>query len=118
LACGADTPGTLSGRWTAHDPESAITLYRYAIGTTPAGTDVINWTNTPDTSFARTGLSLIAGHTYYVSVKARNEGGLWSEAGVSSGVIAGTGTCPNAIFEASPLAGNAPLTVSFEDLSS
>ena len=90
LAWGNGTLTALSARWSATDPESAITLYRYAIGTTPGGTDVVNWTNTPATSTTRAGLNLLPGQPYYVSVKARNEGGLWSEPGVSNGVIAGT----------------------------
>ncbi|MEE8391923.1 MAG: PKD domain-containing protein, partial [Anaerolineae bacterium] len=68
-------------------------------------------------SFLRTGLNLTAGQTYYVSVKARNEGGLWSEAGVSSGVVAGSGTCPGVDFTASPVSGSAPLNVQFTDTS-
>ena len=78
-ACGAASPDTISASWSAHDPDSTITLYRYAIGASPGGTDVVNWTNTSGTSFLRSGLSLTPGQTYYVSVKARNEGGLWSE---------------------------------------
>jgi hypothetical protein len=80
---------TISGRWSANDPQSAITLYRYTIGTTPGGTDVVNWTNVGVTEVVRSELNLLAGQTYYVSVKARNEGGLWSEPGVSNGVVAG-----------------------------
>ena len=80
---------TISGRWSANDPQSAITLYRYTIGTTPSGTDVVNWTNVGVTEVVRSELNLLAGQTYYVSVKARNEGGLWSEPGVSNGVVAG-----------------------------
>ncbi len=116
-ACGAISPDTLSARWNVTDPESAITLYRYAIGTTPGGSDVVNWTNTSLTSTTRASLTLIAGQTYYVSVKARNEGGLWSVAGVSTGVVAGSGGCPAAGFVASPTSGPAPLTVTFGDAS-
>jgi hypothetical protein len=92
-ACASTTVGTLSASWSAYDPDSVITLYSYAIGTTPGGGEVVNWTNTMATSFTRTGLGLIAGHTYYISVKARNEGGLWSEAGTPAGLVAGSGTC-------------------------
>ena len=88
------TPDTLSASWTAYDPESVITLYRYAIGTTPGGEDVLNWLDTSDTQLPAGWLSLLDGQTYYIAVKARNEGGLWSEAGISSGVVAGSGTCP------------------------
>jgi len=92
-AWGDGSTTTLATRWSASDPESAITLYRYAVGTTPGGTDVVNWTTVGVTEVVRSGLNLLAGQTYYVSVKARNEGGLWSEPGISNGVVAGTATC-------------------------
>jgi hypothetical protein len=86
---------TLGARWSVTDPDSAITLYRYAIGTAPGATDVVNWTNSGVTETVRSGLNLRSGQTYYVAVRARNEGGLWSEAGVSSGVAAGYSTQVN-----------------------
>jgi subtilisin family serine protease len=79
----------LSARWTATDSHAAITGYSYAIGTTPGGTDVVNWTNVSGTSLTRAGLHLTQGQKYYVSIKARNEGGLWSQAGASNAVKAG-----------------------------
>lgn len=84
------TATTLWARWSASDPDSSITLCRYAIGTTPGGTEVVNWTSTGDTEVTRSGLNLLAGQAYCVSVKARNEGGLWSDAGVSDVVVAGS----------------------------
>lgn len=92
-ACAFTNADTLSATWSAYDPDSTITLYRYAIGTTPGGTDVINWTETSALSLLRSGLSLIAGQTYYIAVKARNEGGLWSVAGIPGGLVAGSGAC-------------------------
>jgi hypothetical protein len=74
--------------WMASDPDSSIDLYQYALGTAPGSTDVINWTSTSATSVTRTGLNLIDGQRYYVSVKARNEGGLWSES-ASGSFVAG-----------------------------
>jgi hypothetical protein len=74
--------------WSAHDPESAITLYRYGLGSALNGVDVINWTDTGSTSVTRTGLNLVAGQHYYFSVRARNAGGLWSAA-TSGGFVAG-----------------------------
>ncbi len=91
-ACAAATPDILSAAWSAHDPDSAIDRYQYAIGLTPGGAEVVNWTFTPLTQTVRVGLNLIAGRTYYISVKARNEAGLWSAAG-SVGVVAGSNTC-------------------------
>jgi subtilisin family serine protease len=118
LACGADSADTLSAHWYASDPDSEITLYQYAVGTTAGSSDVINWTTTSESNFERSGLSLVPGQTYYVSVKARNAGGLYSEAGVSTGVVAGSGTCPVVEFSADVLSGMAPLTVQFTDQSS
>jgi hypothetical protein len=91
--CAGTSVGNLSATWTAYDPQSSINMYSYAIGTNPGGSDVVNWTSTTATSFSRTNLNLTAGHTYYVAVKARNAGGLWSETGIPSGVVAGSGVC-------------------------
>lgn len=118
-ACAASTPDTLSAVWSAYDPESAIDKYQYAIGATPQGAEVVNWTFTALTATTRISLSLVAGQTYYFSVKARNEGGIWSEAG-SVGVVAGSGECastepvsPEVDFSATPRTGDAPLEVQF-----
>lgn len=92
-AWGDGTTTTLSAHWSASDSESAITLYRYSIGTTPGGTDVVNWTSVGVTEVVHSGLNLLVGQTYYVSVQARNESGLWSEPGASEGVVAGIATC-------------------------
>ena len=91
--CAGTNIGSLSATWTASDPQSSITLYSYAVGTTPGGGEVIDWTNTTATSFSRSNLNLSAGQTYYVAVKARNDGGLWSEAGIPPGLVAGSGEC-------------------------
>jgi Tfp pilus assembly protein PilW len=69
---------TASASWSATDPNSAITLYRYTLGSAPNGTDVINWTTTLSTTITRTGLNLVMGRQYFFSVQARNAGGLWS----------------------------------------
>ena len=92
-ACASTSQDTLSASWSANDPDSTITMYSYAIGTTSGGSDVVNWTFTTNTSFLRSGLGLIGGQKYYITVKARNAGGLWSEAGIPPAVIAGQATC-------------------------
>ena len=90
-ASGDGTLTTISASWSSSDAESPITQYRYGIGTTPGGRDVVAWTyvSSVTTSMIRTGLNLTSGQPYYVTVGARNEGGLWSEDGVGNGVIAG-----------------------------
>jgi PKD repeat protein/N-acetylneuraminic acid mutarotase len=112
-ACSGTESGTLSASWSASDPETQITLYRYAIGAAPGGSEIVNWTTTASVSFARSDLGLIKGQAYYVSVQARNDGGLWSEVAPSNGVIAGSGGCPQASWSAAPTSGYAPLAVAF-----
>ena len=78
----------LNAAWSSSDDESGIAEYQYAIGTTAGATDVVDWTSA-DTAAEIThiGLSLTKGTTYYVSVKASNGAGLWSEVGSSDGII-------------------------------
>jgi hypothetical protein len=93
VLCTGDNLGEVNASWSVFDPETDIDLYSYAIGTTPGGSDVVDWTDTTATSFSRTNLNLSAGGTYYVAVKARNAGGLWSEAGIPPGLTPGSDTC-------------------------
>jgi len=78
---------SLHATWSASDPESGIAEYQYAIGTTADGTDVVDWTSARlATEKTITGLSLTPGQKYYISVKALNGQGLWSEVGSSNGI--------------------------------
>lgn len=91
----AQTNGTLShlsASWQSNSPN--VDQYRYAIGTTPGGRNIVGWTYLAGTSFTRTDLNLIAGQTYYVTVQARNTSGLWSLDAVSNIVIGGQVTPP------------------------
>nr|MBA3972305.1 T9SS type A sorting domain-containing protein [Bacteroidota bacterium] len=77
----------LSANWSASaDPNSAISRYWYAIGTTPGATDVMTWT---DNWFSRTvtvtGLSLVNLQTYYFSIKSEDGAGLLSPVFTSNG---------------------------------
>jgi len=71
---------TLSANWTlSADTNSGIAKYRYAIGTTPGATDVVNWTdNVLDTSVTNSSLALVNGQHYYFSIKAEDGAGLTS----------------------------------------
>ena len=79
----------LSANWSASaDPNSAISRYWYAIGTTPGATDVVNWTdNWYSRTVTVTGLSLVNLQTYYFTVKAENGAGLLSSVFNSNGQI-------------------------------
>jgi hypothetical protein len=79
-----DDPTTVQAEWIANDPDSEISGYRYAIGSNTNMTDIVNWTETPNSTLNRSQLGLVDGDTYWVSVQARNIGGLWSTSGQSS----------------------------------
>ncbi|MEI6914772.1 MAG: PQQ-binding-like beta-propeller repeat protein, partial [Armatimonadota bacterium] len=77
----------LHASWVSAEPHSGIAEYQYAIGSSPGGTDVVNWTSTSTTPFVtRSGLSLSEGVSYYISVKARNLLNMWSAVGSSDGI--------------------------------
>ena len=91
-ATGDGTLTNLFASWTTTDTETAITQYRYGIGTSPGSRNVVDWTYVSSPNFARTGLNLALGQVYYVVVGARNAGGLWSQSGISNKVIGGMAT--------------------------
>jgi subtilisin family serine protease len=62
----------LMAYWNATDPESGISKYQYAVGTTPGGSDVIPFTDTTNISVDLTNLNLRNGATYYFAVRAVN----------------------------------------------
>ena len=81
------TTGEIHASWSSSDAESGVVEYAYAIGTSPGGNDVVDWTSAGTAvEVGVTGLSLKSGDTYYVSVKARNGQGLWSEVSSSDGI--------------------------------
>jgi hypothetical protein len=81
---------SISANWTSSsDLQSGIQAYYYAVGTTPGGTELINWTNNGlNLSFTNNSVSLIPGTMYYVSVKVLNNAGLYSNVRTSDGVRA------------------------------
>jgi hypothetical protein len=110
---------SISANWTVStDPNSAITKYWYAIGTTPGATDIVNWTdNTMNTSVTRSGLSLVSGQIYYVSVKAIDGAGLnsiCSSDGIMADLSSGISENENVInISAHPNPFNENATLSF-----
>ena len=85
IAGGKEGDGSsVEATWSANDPDSSITGYRYAIGSAAGATDIVNWTNISSNSMTRSGLGLVEGWQYWLAVQARNEGGLWSASGYSA----------------------------------
>ncbi|MEI8374410.1 MAG: hypothetical protein WCJ35_16420 [Planctomycetota bacterium] len=98
ITCQASTT-TLWANWAGvfADPESGISRYDWAIGTTPGGSDVQGLTNVgTSTSAMNSSLSLTAGTTYYVTTQATNGAGLQSTV-TSNGIIAYTDTTAPAV---------------------
>jgi len=75
-------------------PPWGVTQYQYAIGTTPGGTDIVGWTTSPIPEITSTGLSLVPGRTYYITMRFRDTCGVWSATGTSDGItiVSATGT--------------------------
>lgn len=79
----------LEANWTpAADPHSAVAYYEYAFGTTPGGTDVVNWTVYNSTAVQHAPLVLTPGQWYYASVRSTNGAGLSSAPDTSNGQLA------------------------------
>jgi subtilisin family serine protease/PKD repeat protein/N-acetylneuraminic acid mutarotase len=112
LACGGNDNSTLSAQWFK-PADQKIEQFQYAIGSALGLADISSWVTTTLTSFSRQDLNLIPGQIYYVSVKAQNSSGFWSEPGVSNGVTAESGGCPQIKFIAQPTTGSVPLNVEF-----
>lgn len=88
----ADLSQTNVVTWTASsDAVSAVERYEFALGTTPGASDVVAWKSVGNNlSHQETGLSLTAGLTYYVSVRAVDMAGNLSTVASSDGFAAGT----------------------------
>ena len=88
---------TIYARWyNFNDELSGINNYKYAIGTQPGGTQNLYWTlSETGNQIAESGLTLIHGITYYVSVKATdyvgNESGFAASDGITIDIQSPTG---------------------------
>lgn len=80
--------GQLYVSWKSEDKESDIIEYQYKITQdSPGGEITKDWTSTGQYTYVTAGnLNLSIGKTYYFSVKAKNNAGLWSEVGYSDGI--------------------------------
>jgi N-acetyl-anhydromuramyl-L-alanine amidase AmpD len=79
----------LETNWSVSaDPNSDVSRYWYAIGTSPGAADVIPWTDNwfYDTVFVSS-LSLTYGQTYYTTVQVENGAGLLSGYSYSDGQL-------------------------------
>ncbi len=114
------TPSQIQANWTTStDTESGLLEYNYAIGTSSGATDVVPWTNNgTNTSLTHTGLSLISGTTYYISVKAKNNALLETAILASDGqTLQGNTTTPTANFSYSTTSICAGDTIHFTNTS-
>jgi len=83
----------LYASWTqSTDPYSGsgIGEYKYAIGTSSGGTDIVGWTSAGlSTEITHTGLTLTRGPVYYISVKAVDNAGNEGPVSSSDGILYG-----------------------------
>ncbi|MDO8588420.1 MAG: DUF4038 domain-containing protein [Armatimonadota bacterium] len=94
---------TLACSWQPGDP--AALEYRYAIGASQGGTDVVDWTWVGGAGgVTRTDLSLSENAAYYFSVQAGSGYGQWSGSGFSDGITTAPGV---GVQEAKALPDNA-----------
>lgn len=63
---------TLDGNWLAEDLHSGVSQTEVAIGTTPNGTDVLNWTVNTTNAISHVLASPIYNQLYFISVRATN----------------------------------------------
>ncbi len=63
---------TLEGNWLAEDLHSGVSQTEVAIGTTPNGTDVLNWTVNATNAISHVLASPIYDQLYFISVRATN----------------------------------------------
>lgn len=110
----------IQANWSvSSDSHSDIADYWYCIGTSPESTNIVNWTNNgTNTSLTHFGLNLDFNTIYYVSVKSRNNAGLFSNIKTSNGQLAfNMSSVLVANFEANQTSINAGSSVNFTDLS-
>jgi len=89
--------------YTSTDPQSLLNQYQYAVGTTPGGSNTRPWTTGTITAPGGTinaSFTAADGQTYYVSVRVKNDKGLWSSVGTSAGVMADKFAMQNDFFDA------------------
>lgn len=63
---------TLEGNWLAEDLHSGVSQTEVAIGTSPNGTDVLNWTVNSTNVISHVLASPIYDQLYFISVRAKN----------------------------------------------
>jgi hypothetical protein len=83
----------LSANWTVSTDAESYVSYKYAIGTSAGGTNVVGWTANSGTGVTKAGLTLTVGKRYYFTVKAVSAGGE-SAATNSDGVLVEAGSAP------------------------
>lgn len=77
--CWLEPGGNLHAQWTCSEPDSGVAQYQYAVGTSPGSDNIRRWTYTTQANV------IVAGaptrNPSYISVRAQNAFGFWSDHG-------------------------------------
>jgi hypothetical protein len=82
VSCSVGPGASVTASWSSVDAESGIYQYRYAVGTSSGGEQVVPWTVTAESGVVL--CPLPSGIPLYLSVQAQNPFGLWSPIASSS----------------------------------
>jgi len=77
----------LYANWSSSDSLSGIAGYQYAIGTSAGASDLVSWAQTENTQIIKSNLNLEPGKAHYVSVRAQDMAGHWSEIGCTAFIV-------------------------------
>ena len=77
---------SLHFEWEAVDKESGISEYQYCLGTSPKKEDLIPFKSTLSNQIVQENLTLVNGRTYYLTLRAKNKAGAFSQEVSSDGI--------------------------------
>ena len=83
----SSSKGRAAANWGASSHPSGINRYEYSLGRAPGAADVVGWVSVGVTTWTVRSVSLAEGSTYYSSVRAYSNSGLYSGVTTSDGFL-------------------------------
>lgn len=92
--------GTVTCSWSAHDSQSGIATFIYAIGTHPGASDIVEWTDSQGSTYAtESGPTITGARSYYCTVVAVDASDLRSLPGYSREMRVTDAGCASDAYE-------------------